>query len=65
MEENLKKLLNTLNQIEVKGEGNLNRLLGSIQFIQALINDLKADSSAPENAKFAEAGEGRRSEDKE
>ncbi len=50
MIENLEKLLNTLNQIEVKGEGNLNRLLGSIQFIQGMLNDLKANESVPENA---------------
>lgn len=43
MIENLERLLTTLNQIEVKGEANLNRLLGSIQFIQALINDLKPE----------------------
>ena len=41
MIENLEKLLNTLNQIEVKGEGNLNRLLGCIQFVHGMLNDLK------------------------
>lgn len=40
MKENLEKLLNTLNLIEVKGEANLNRLLGSIQFLQSVIDDL-------------------------
>lgn len=47
---NLEKLLRTLNQIEVKGEGNLNRLLGCIQFVQGIIGDLKAEETAPESA---------------
>ena len=51
MKEELKKLLTALNQIEVKGEGNLNRLLGCIQFVQGMLNDMKAAESAPENAK--------------
>lgn len=41
MKENLNRLLRTMNQIEVKGEGNLNKLLGCIQFVQAMMNDLK------------------------
>lgn len=36
-------MLAALNQIEVKGEGNLNRLLGCIQFVQGMINELSHD----------------------
>ena len=42
MRENLEKLLNTLNLIEVRGAENMNRLLGSIQFLQGMIRDLAA-----------------------
>ena len=42
MRENLEKLLNTLNLIEVHGAENMNRLLGSIQYLQGMIHDLAA-----------------------
>ena len=49
MRENLEKLLNTLNLIEVRGAENLNRLLGSIQFLQGVIHDLGTREAVPEN----------------
>lgn len=40
MEEKLKSVVATLNNIEVKGEGNLSRLLACIQTLEELIGGL-------------------------
>lgn len=56
MQENLERLLTTLNQIEVKGEANLNRLLGCIQFLHGVIDDLKKDKATAKDMTRAESG---------
>lgn len=38
----LKLVLNTLNTIEVKGSSNLNALLGSIQTLERVVQQLEA-----------------------
>lgn len=44
MEENLKLLLNTLQSLEIKStESNLSKLLGCIQLIQQMQEELKHD----------------------
>lgn len=40
MKDALQRVINTLNNVEVKGKGNLDRLLGSIQVLESLVNAL-------------------------
>lgn len=39
MKETLQRVINTLNNVEVKGEQNLDRLLGSIQVLKSLVKE--------------------------
>ena len=40
MKETLQKVINTLNNVEVKGKENLDRLLGSIQVLESLVKEV-------------------------
>ena len=40
MKETLQKVINTLNNVEVKGKANLDRLLGSIQVLESLVKEV-------------------------
>ena len=46
MEKKILLVINMLNQIEVKGSGNLNKLLGCIQALNEILNELTADPKA-------------------
>lgn len=48
MEEFLKQLLTTLNQLEVKGKTNLDYLLGAIVAIESAIEQLKPTEETEE-----------------
>lgn len=43
MEQKIALIINTLNQIEVKGSGNLDKLLGCIQTLEKMLKDLMAE----------------------
>ncbi len=48
MIENLEKLLNTLNMIEVKGAANLSHLLGCIQLVQQMYSEQSKNETTQE-----------------
>ena len=46
MEQKIALIINTLNQIEVRGYNNLNKLLGCIQALEEILEETKAKESA-------------------
>ena len=53
MKEKIALIINTLNQIEVRGSDNMNKLLGSIQALNGILKELsvepKKESKEKEN----------------
>ena len=47
--QSLQLVVSTLNNIEVKGEQNLNAMLGSIQVLNSIIRDLSKESEVPKD----------------
>ena len=53
MKEKIVLIINTLNQIEVRGSDNMNKLLGSIQALSGILKELSAE---PKESKEKENG---------
>lgn len=49
MLEIMKKMLNTMNKIEVNGKENLDMLLGCMMTVEQIINALEGDENANDN----------------
>ena len=45
MKQKIALIINTLNQIEVKGSDNLDKLLGSIQALEKMLIDMEEDKN--------------------
>lgn len=54
MEELIRKVLNTLDKVEVKGKGNLDKLLGCMQALEKVANELAANRQAMAQASQSE-----------
>lgn len=54
----LHSVINTLNKVTVMGEENLDRLLGSIQTLHSIADDLKAASMTASKEGAADGGQG-------
>ena len=51
----LRRIINTLNDVEVKGKGNMDRLLGSVIHLERMAADIeKAAQQAAQEAKPAD-----------
>lgn len=53
----LHSVINTLNKVTVSGEENLDRLLGSIQTLHSIADDLKAASKAASKEGATDGGQ--------
>lgn len=54
MEELIRRVLNTLDKIEVKGRDNLDKMLGCMQTLQKVANEMAANNKATEQVKNAQ-----------